>query len=402
MTHTLLVCSGKRRVAPEVLRHPLVQTLSVVTETGHPDIYGGAAVETVASIEDYGSVLAAALRLNRDRPIDNVMTPYETGLPAGAFVRTILGLPGIDFHTATGFTDKYAMKRRISAAGIDVAPHLLAQDRPHAIEAANRLGFPVVVKPLYGGGSMGVTVCEDAAEIGQWWDRFAAGKQRPAALVEKRADIIAEYHLDSVVLNGWDRFSVVSRYIEPMLETARTRDPYASYQLPDDHPDSRTITALHERVVAALGLDSAVTHMEVFKTESGWVTSEIACRAAGGAIPEAVAMRHGPDLFDTAIGLSLGETPDLTERPAYEYAYFGHVALGVRPGTVTDISTDETFADVPGVVATDIRAKTGDLMPEAFYSATASGFVYAGADSEAMIARTIAEIRRRHVIETTL
>ncbi|MBB5998523.1 ATP-grasp domain-containing protein [Streptomonospora salina] len=286
----------------------------------------------------------------------------------------MLGLPGVGFHTATGFTDKYAMKRRLAAAGIDVAGHRLAQDRPHAVEAAHRLGFPVVVKPLYGGGSMGVAVCADADEVEQWWDRFAAGKHRPAALVERRADIVAEYHLDSIVLDGRVRFSVASRYLEPMLETARVRHPYASYQLPGDHPDSREVTALHERAVAALGLGSAVTHMEVFKTDDGWLASEIACRAAGGAIPEAIAMRHGPDLFDTAIGLSLGRTPDVTGPAPYDYAYFGHVALGVRPGTVTAISTEEAFAGVPGVVATDIRAKTGDTMPEAFYSATASRF----------------------------
>ncbi|GAA4895504.1 hypothetical protein [Streptomonospora salina] len=69
MTHTLPVCSGKRRVAPEVLRHPAVGALSVVTETGHPDIYEGAAVETVASIEDYEAVLAAGAA-HQPRPAD--------------------------------------------------------------------------------------------------------------------------------------------------------------------------------------------------------------------------------------------------------------------------------------------------------------------------------------------
>lgn len=401
MTHAVLICSGKRHVAGSVLAHPSLTDLSVVTETGHPDLYSGHRVRTVASIEDVDAVLGAVLDLGRERPVDAVVTPYETGLPAGAYVRTMLGLPGIDFHTAAAFTDKYVMKRRASAAGVPVTPHALALDLEQAVGAAARLGLPVVLKPLYGGGSAGVAVCTSPDDVREWWQRHGATGIRPAALVERRAEILAEYHVDGIVLDGRTHFAVTSRYVEPMLETARASLPYASCQLPQDHPDSRVARALHDDVVGAFGLRDGVTHMELFRTPEGWLFSEVACRAAGGAIPEAIATRHGHQLFDVALRLAVGEPLPTPEAPTRSEAFVAHVALGVRPGTVTRISSPETFADVPGVVATDVRTRPGDVVPRAFYSATASGFVHVAADDQDTVARAVAEVRRRHVIETS-
>lgn len=403
VSHTVLVCSGRRRVASTVLGHPSIRKLSVITEEGHPDIYGtGIRVETVDDIDDPSAVLRAAMRLNRKQPIDNILTPYETGLPSGAFVRSTLGLSGMDFHTATGFTNKFVMKRRLQAAGVNVMPNLLAQDREHLLERAESLGYPVVLKPVYGGGSIGVAVCDDAAEAHDWWNSHATGRSHPVALVEKKAELKAEYHFDAIVRDSKTRFSVASRYGEPMLVNVVQRLPYASYQLPPDHPDSVMIESLHDHTISALGLQSGVTHMEVFRTDDGWFVSEIACRAAGGAIPEAIALHHGIDLFDTAIRLSLAESVDFAV-PAAEsrHPFFGHAALSVKAGKITAVAAASTFEDVPGVVAVDIRSKVGEVIPESFYSTVASGYVYVGADSEAAMREALTEIRRRQVVDTT-
>ena len=83
--HTLLVVSGKRVVPDTLLHDPEIGTLSVVTEAGHPDLYGHLEpAETVANINDYAAVFDAATRIHDRHPIDFVLAPYETGLPAAA------------------------------------------------------------------------------------------------------------------------------------------------------------------------------------------------------------------------------------------------------------------------------------------------------------------------------
>src|SRR5882724_3447332 len=73
----------------------------------------------VPSLHDFAALrrIAAAV----EGGVDAVATTNECALPAAAFLRAHLGLPGMDLDTAVGFTDKHVMKRRLVAAGVPVA-----------------------------------------------------------------------------------------------------------------------------------------------------------------------------------------------------------------------------------------------------------------------------------------
>ncbi|MBT3113209.1 ATP-grasp domain-containing protein [Streptomyces sp. CYG20] len=244
------------------------------------------AVETVGSVHDVDEVLAAAWRIAGRHPLDGVLAPYEVGLPAAGYVRTVLGLPGPDFTTATLFTNKHAMKQRLAAAGLPLMPFAGAHSDAQVRARAAEFGWPVVVKPAYGGGSKDVAVVADAAELDAWLAGGGSPRPRnPTAVVERRADILVEYNCDGVVHDGAVRSVVTSRYLEPVLGRIGQGDPYGSYQLPSDHPEHRAVAELHAAAVAALGLRSGVTHLEVFGTPDGLRVSEVACRPGGGAIP---------------------------------------------------------------------------------------------------------------------
>lgn len=400
--HTLLVVSGKR-VAPDTLLHdPEIGTLSVVTEAGHPDLYGHVKeVETVANINDFAAVFTAATRIHDRLPIDAVLAPYETGLPAAAYTRTLLGLPGLDFNTAVAFTNKYVMKRVAHRAGLPVTAHALVSTVERAREVAAEFGYPVLLKPPYGGGSAGVVVCDDDEAVDRWWHRFDRSSTGALAVVEQKVDIIDEFHVDSLVVDGSVSFVVVSRYLEPMLSSATRRAPYASYQLPAGYGPSDELAELHLRTVKALGLVDGVTHLEVFRTPEGWCVSEIACRAGGGGVADAIRSNHGVDLFAASVQLDVGRTvASAVMSKAAPGLFFGHTALALQPGRVTRVSTPDTFASIPEVVGVQITVKENDLLPDSFLSAAGAGFVQAASESEAGIVAALRAVQQQHVLET--
>ncbi|MFJ7193084.1 ATP-grasp domain-containing protein [Streptomyces bacillaris] len=405
MAHAVLICSGARVPAARLLDHPLLDRLSIITEHGHTARYpDGVAVETVGSVHDVDEVLAAAWRIAGRHPLDGVLAPYEVGLPAAGYVRTVLGLPGPDFTTATLFTNKHAMKQRLAAAGLPLMPFAGAHSDAQVRARAAEFGWPVVVKPAYGGGSKDVAVVADAAELDAWLAGGGSPRPRnPTAVVERRADILVEYHCDGVVHDGAVRSVVTSRYLEPVLGRIGQGDPYGSYQLPSDHPEHRAVAELHAAAVAALGLRSGVTHLEVFGTPDGLRVSEVACRPGGGAIPAAIQLRSGVDLVDACVRTSLGlpPFPDGTPAPARTDArYVGHCGLALRPGTITELSTEAELAALPGVLNVVLHQRVGDRIAGHIYSASAAGFVHVGADTEEEVRERLATVRAAYRIRT--
>lgn len=405
MAHAVLICSGARVPAARLLDHPLLDRLSVITEHGHTARYPrGVAVETVGSVHDVDEVLAAAWRIAGRHPLDGVLAPYEVGLPAAGYVRTVLGLPGPDFTTATLFTNKHAMKQRLASAGLPLVPFAGAHSEAQVRARAAEFGWPVVVKPAYGGGSKDVAVVGDAAELDAWLAGGGSPRPRnPTAVVERRADILVEYHCDGVVDDGVVLSAVTSRYLEPVLGRIGQGDPYGSYQLPPDHPEHRAVAELHAAAVAALGLCSGVTHLEVFGTPDGLRVSEVACRPGGGAIPAAIQLRNGVDLLDACVRTSLGLSPFPGGTPAparTDARYVGHCGLALRPGTITDLSTEAELAVLPGVLDVVLHQKVGDRIAGHIYSASAAGFVHVGADTEEEVRQRLATVRATYRIGT--
>ncbi|MET7637340.1 ATP-grasp domain-containing protein [Streptomyces sp. NPDC005438] len=397
--HVLLVCSAPRHPSPALLEHPAVGRLSVVTEHGHVHDYGPrVAVETVEDIGDVEGVRRAAARLFAHAPVDAVLAPYETGLPSAAYVRSYYGLPGMGYEAANLFTNKCAMKARLTAAGLALAPFRAVYGPQQARVVAERLGWPCVVKPAFGGGSKGVAVLEDAEELGTYLAADGCLDSGMPLVLEAFVPMEAEYHVDALVEDGEPGLTVASRYIGPQLDCGDLLT--GSYALPDAHPERAALVELHHRVVRALGMETGVTHLEVFRTVDGrLLVSEIACRPAGGPIPRMLRLRHGVDVWDAhvraCLGLPLGARP----RPEPE-GYAVNYLLPVRPGRITELSRAEELLEVDGVCEVEMQYGPGDLVPPALYSASASGTVQARVGTEAEVAELTGRLERRFRLRT--
>lgn len=86
--------------------------------------------------------------------------------------------PGADAITAMG--DKINARNLMAAAGVPVAPGTTepAADLAAAVDAAARIGYPVMVKAAAGGGGMGMGIANDEAALRTEFDKVRSFAER--------------------------------------------------------------------------------------------------------------------------------------------------------------------------------------------------------------------------------
>ncbi|MFH8392578.1 5-oxoprolinase/urea amidolyase family protein [Streptomyces sp. NPDC018036] len=87
------------------------------------------------------------------------------------------------------FGAKHTARAAAEAAGVPLAPGTgLLPGLPEALEAAGRIGYPVMLKATGGGGGIGMSACRSDAELAEAWDRV----QRVAAASFSSAGVFLE------------------------------------------------------------------------------------------------------------------------------------------------------------------------------------------------------------------
>jgi len=390
----------RRNVLPQsFLQAPEIGRVSVITEPGHVQHYSlDVDVHLVDSILDVEQVRKTMMRILRGYHVDRVLAPFELSVPAAGYLRSCFGLPGMDFETANRFTNKYLMKRRAVEAGIAVTDFRIAYSLADVSPTAEQLGWPVVIKPVLGGGTLDVTILDSADSLA----RFAAS---PAAeslkridiplIVEKYVEVEAEYNCNGVIHHGEVVFAAALKYPYPMLGCPTGLN--ASYTLPPDHPDLPGILDLHERTVRAFGLTSGVTHMEILKSRQGLLAGEIACRPPGGGIPGGVRLGYGVDIWRAFRETSLGLEPEIRLRQ--REGLLMNYLLPIRQGRIVRLSTAADLAAVPSVVRVDMYKRVGDVMRDRVGASAAAGVVHLSVRDEAEAWHRMNQLAERYVLE---
>ncbi|HKN39604.1 MAG TPA: argininosuccinate lyase, partial [Acidimicrobiia bacterium] len=134
-----------------------------------PDRYPWVAEDDVdvarADTSDATSVVAVARAAAEGAPLAGLVTSSEYFVAVTARAAARLGLPGADPVAVERCRDKRRQRRALQAAGVAVPAFASAVSPEEAAEAAEAIGFPVVVKPADGTGSRGVRLGCDAAEV---------------------------------------------------------------------------------------------------------------------------------------------------------------------------------------------------------------------------------------------
>ncbi|MBI2501875.1 MAG: ATP-grasp domain-containing protein [Candidatus Latescibacteria bacterium] len=349
--------------------------------------------------EDLHQTLAIAASLHRDHPLSGVLSFSESGVIAASLVARHLGLPGNPPRAALRARNKYLMRQTLQQAGLPTPPfHLVrSADQIHAL--LQQAGRPMVLKPISGSSSYGVT----RLTPGHTQVQIAARLEDVRAYIRDYPQHNPQYPFefwlppqglgippeeifspeDDFLLEGFipgQQFSLdglacgeaITCLGVIEIERIKGSDYFLEYEewMPTRLGPEREeeIEQVVTRAVRALGLQRSCFHCEVKVNPEGVFVLEVAARRGADNIADFLQQVMGIDIYEEGLRLACGQTrfyPDLRPRCCMRMRYF----LPPASGTLEAIEGIEAVSRDPRVSELEFEVSPGDSVltpPEGF------------------------------------
>jgi biotin carboxylase len=250
----------------------------------------------IRSWADGDAAVSTVLDAVRGRNVDLVETLWEPTVLLAARLRESIGTPGLTVEQTVPFRDKGRMKEVVEAAGIRTPRSARSTTAAGCREAAERIGYPVIIKPIAGAGSLDTYRIEREADLDAALPRL---RHVDEVSVEEFIDG-EEFTYDTVCIAGALSFYNIAEYRpRPLIgkQVEWISQQVIAHRDPDD-PALAGGKAMGEAVHAAMGFESGFTHMEWYLTGSGEVVfGEIGARAPGARLTDLMNYSCDVDLF---------------------------------------------------------------------------------------------------------
>ncbi len=234
----------------------------------------------VRSLWDSGEVIARLHEELRGHALDRIECLWEPGIMLAAELRRHFGVAGQTVEQAHRFRDKEAMKQALDAAGIRTPRHVAAQSIAECWEAAEKIGFPLILKPIAGAGSADTYRAENRNDL-----RAVLPRLRHVSVVSVEEFVDGEeYTFDTITAGGRIGYYNIAWY-RPRPLIARSNEwisPQVIALRDVGRSELRGGVKMGFDVIAALGFENGFTHMEWYRKSDGEVVfGEIGARPPG-------------------------------------------------------------------------------------------------------------------------
>ena len=172
------------------------------------------------------------------------------------------------------------MKEALRQAGVPTAASTAAHNVDDAVDFANAIGFPLILKPRAGAGALGTTRVDSMAELQQ---ALVAFGDADSIAIEEFVEGHEGFY-DTIAINGHVAHDWITHYYPNVLEAMRHRwisPQFITTNRIDDSSFYGEVREMGARVIEALGIGTSATHMEWFHGPKGLRFSEIGCRPPG-------------------------------------------------------------------------------------------------------------------------
>jgi hypothetical protein len=306
--------------------------------------------EQVASTASAEAITDAVRNIQRRGPwVHRLESTVEALMIPAAEARQRTGIPGMSVEQTELVRDKYKMKQHLQARGIRCAQSAEVGTADEAKQFVSKVGFPVIIKPLAAAGAAGTWRADDLNGL------IAA--IRESGMTPSRKVMMEEFisghegFWDTLTCNGRVVYEQICHYYPNVLEAMRTRDcsPIVMVTNRMDVAGYADLKQFGRKVLGALGITTAPTHMEWFYGPKGLFFSEIGARPPGVRVWDLYCAANEFDLYvEWAKAIVHG---DCDPRPTRRYSA-GMVAL--RP------NKDGRIVGYSGVE--EIQRRYGDFL----------------------------------------
>ncbi|MFZ5442545.1 MAG: ATP-grasp domain-containing protein [Myxococcota bacterium] len=289
----------------------------------------------VPRIMDEDDVIKRVAAWLRGQHVDRVLANWEPLVILAARLRERFGIPGMTVDQVTGFRDKQLMKERVKAAGLRVPHSFRVKSEREIREAAEKIGYPLILKPIAGAGSADTFKVTSKPELES---AIAAMRHVEVASCEEFIDG-EEFTYDTVSIDGTPAYENVAAYLpKPLI--ARTNEwisPVIITVRDLEQPKLKPGIALGRKVLKALQMGDGFTHMEWYLTAKGEaVFGEIGCRPGGAHLVDQMNYTGDIDLFREWARVACWRSFEASTKRKYNTGIIFKRALG--QGRITRIT----------------------------------------------------------------
>ncbi|PRX01325.1 UNVERIFIED_ORG: biotin carboxylase [Actinomadura viridilutea] len=271
---------------------------------------------TVVDCLDLDKLTAAAREVAREHEVAGVFCYDEVYIEISAQLTAALGLPVLDPDEVARCRDKAATRKALREAGLPQPASTAVSSLEEARAFADRVGYPVILKPRNLGGSLGVRKVERPEDLA---DAFAVTDGVRMGGIRQFEDyVIVEEFLDGpeisvecVLRDGECTPLIVARKVlgeGPRMAFEEVgHDVDANDPLLTDPVMVETLQRAHE----AAGFTNGYTHIEFKLTPDAMHVIEINARLGGGMIPYLGLLTSGVDASLAAADVVAGRAPTI-------------------------------------------------------------------------------------------
>jgi len=332
----------------------------------------------IVSTEDESGIerLAAAER------VDGLIAPgidWPVAIAARAAQRLALPHP-ISPETAALSTSKLRQRERFAEAGVPQPQYVVCSGAAEAAEAAERIGFPCVIKAPDRQGQRGLTLVGSAPEVEEAV-RIALDASRSATLLVEELVPGREVTVNAFSVDG---------HFFPLTVTDRLTAALPAFGValthvwPSDLEPAQIGAAVEAASSAAraVGIEQGPSYTQVLVGEDGPRVGELAARLGGGHDAELCRVALGVDLNGAALSAALGEEiPPAALAPVAKVGGACVRFLVAPPGELRDVTgVQEAFA-LEGIRGIRIYRRSGHRFGGLRRGADRAGAVLAVGDS---------------------
>ncbi len=289
----------------------------------------------VSSVTNVDAMIDAVRWVQEWLWVDRLEATIEAHILPVAQVREATNIPGTSVRTAWLCRDKPSMKEALRQAGVPTAASIAAGTADEVYAFADRVGFPLILKPRAAAGALDTVKVDSREEL-----TGVLGHVGSAASIAVEEFVEGhEGFYDTLSIDGQIVHDFACHYYPNVLDAMRARwisPQFITTNRVDNAPDYAAVREMGGRVNAALGIGTSATHMEWFFGPKGLRFSEIGCRPPGVGAWDLYSAANDMDLYREWAHAIVHGTPSQHASRAYSA---GIIALRPdRDGTISGYS----------------------------------------------------------------
>ena len=312
--------------------------------------------------------------------IEFVIAATESSVDIAAMIRKQFKLTGTPLKTTNLLHNKNEMKLEALKHNIPITKfHLISdQDTPEIL--ADKLGLPLVIKPVAESGARGVMVLNNLDEI-----KLHA---KPGLLAEAFVDG-TEVSVETFIHNGVPIFHNITEYLHQWKKSIVPAAFEAELL--------ENIININDRVIAGFGVKNGMTHAEFYLTKNGPVFGEMAVRPPGGYYMELIEYAYGFNPWKTYVELETAATPKPLPVKAKKFSCVFMIHPG--SGIVDEVSGIALLKELKEVKQFKCKVEPGTLVGERDSTSSEVGHVLMSADTREALLEKLKIVENNLVIK---